>query len=214
MAFRSICISRRFTPRGGYLAFLGRISPEKRLDRAIEIARAAGFPLKIAAKVDAVDVEYFESAIKPLLHGDDIQFVGEISDREKAKFLGEASALLFPIDWPEPFGMVMIEAMACGTPVLAFDHGSVREVVDDGITGYVVNSVESAIADDPSPTRPRSSSRSPSVRRAVHRNEDGEILPGPLCALVRDHGADRDAHEQSQAVARNDGQLTWAPSIV
>jgi glycosyltransferase involved in cell wall biosynthesis len=138
-----------FAPRGGYLAFLGRISPEKRLDRAIEIARAAGFPLKIAAKIDAVDVEYFENAIKPLLHGDDIQFVGEISDREKARFLGEASALLFPIDWPEPFGMVMIEAMACGTPVLAFDHGSVREVVDDGITGYVVNSVESAIATIP-----------------------------------------------------------------
>jgi len=138
-----------FTPRGGYLAFLGRISPEKRLDRAIEIARAAGFPLKIAAKVDAVDVDYFETAIKPLLHGDDIHFVGEISDREKAKFLGDASVLLFPIDWTEPFGMVMIEAMACGTPVLAFDHGSVREVVDEGITGYVVNSVESAIATIP-----------------------------------------------------------------
>ena len=116
-----------FEPRGGYLAFLGRISPEKRLDRAIEIARAVGFPLKIAAKVDAVDVEYFEAKIKPLLNGDDIQFVGEIGDRDKTQFLGEASALLFPIDWPEPFGMVMIEAMACGTPVLAFDHGSVRK---------------------------------------------------------------------------------------
>ena len=135
-----------YSPRGGYFAFLGRISPEKRLDRAIEIARAAGFPLKIAAKVDAVDVEYFENAIKPLLHGDDIQFIGEINDREKTTFLGEASALIFPIDWPEPFGMVMIEAMACGTPVLAFNRGSVREVVDDGITGYVVDSVESAIA--------------------------------------------------------------------
>jgi len=135
-----------FNPRGGYLAFLGRISPEKRLDRAIEIARATGFPLKIAAKVDAVDVEYFETTIKPLLHGDDIQFVGEISDREKGKFLGEASALLFPIDWPEPFGMVMIEAMACGTPVLAFDKGSVREVIDEGVTGFIVDSVERAIA--------------------------------------------------------------------
>ncbi|WP_045835020.1 glycosyltransferase family 4 protein [Hyphomicrobium sp. 99] len=135
-----------FNPRGGYLAFLGRISPEKRLDRAIEIARAAGFPLRIAAKVDAVDVEYFEAKIKPLLHGDDVHFVGEINDREKTKFLGEASALLFPIDWPEPFGMVMIEAMACGTPVLAFDNGSVREVIDEGITGFIVNNVESAIA--------------------------------------------------------------------
>jgi glycosyltransferase involved in cell wall biosynthesis len=135
-----------FNPRGGYLAFLGRISPEKRLDRAIAIARAAGFPLKIAAKVDAVDVQYFETKIKPLLHGDDVQFVGEINDREKTKFLGEASALLFPIDWPEPFGMVMIEAMACGTPVLAFDHGSVREVIDEGITGLIVDSVGSAVA--------------------------------------------------------------------
>ncbi len=135
-----------FEPRGGYLAFLGRISPEKRLDRAIEIARAVGFPLKIAAKVDAVDVEYFEDRIKPLLQGDDVQFIGEISDRDKGKFLGEASALLFPIDWPEPFGMVMIEAMACGTPVLAFDRGSVREVIDEGITGFIVDDAESGIA--------------------------------------------------------------------
>lgn len=135
-----------FAPRGGYLAFLGRISPEKRLDRAIEIARAVGFPLKIAAKVDAVDVEYFEARIKPLLQGDDVQFLGEIGDSEKGKFLGEASALLFPIDWPEPFGMVMIEAMACGTPVLAFDHGSVREVIDEGVTGFIVDDVEGGIA--------------------------------------------------------------------
>jgi glycosyltransferase involved in cell wall biosynthesis len=135
-----------FAPRGGYLAFLGRISPEKRLDRAIEIARAVGFPLKIAAKVDAVDVEYFEACIKPLLQGDDVQFVGEIGEKEKTKFLGEAAALLFPIDWPEPFGMVMIEAMACGTPVLAFDNGSVREVIDDGVTGFIVDDIESGIA--------------------------------------------------------------------
>jgi len=139
-----------FNPRGGYLAFIGRISPEKRLDRAIEIARAVGFPLKVAAKVDAVDVEYFDQVIKPMLAGDDIQFIGEIGDGDKAKFLGEASALLFPIDWPEPFGMVMIEAMACGTPILAFDHGSVREVIDEGITGFIVNDVQSAIAALPS----------------------------------------------------------------
>lgn len=135
-----------FNPRGGYLAFIGRISPEKRLDRAIEIARAVGFRLKVAAKVDAVDVKYFEQVIKPLLQGDDVQFIGEIGDCDKEKFLGEASALLFPIDWPEPFGMVMIEAMACGTPVLAFDRGSVREVIDEGVTGFVVQDVESAIA--------------------------------------------------------------------
>jgi glycosyltransferase involved in cell wall biosynthesis len=138
-----------FGPRGGYLAFLGRISPEKRLDRAIEIARAVGFPLKIAAKVDAVDVEYFEKMIKPLLTGNDVEFVGEIADADKSKFLGEAAALLFPIDWPEPFGLVMIEAMACGTPVLAFRQGSVPEVIDEGVTGFVVDSVEEAIATIP-----------------------------------------------------------------
>lgn len=135
-----------FHPRGGYLAFIGRISPEKRLDRAIEIARAVGFPLKVAAKVDAVDVKYFEQVIKPLLQGDDVQFIGEIGDGDKEKFLGEASALLFPIDWPEPFGMVMIEAMACGTPVLAFNRGSVPEVIDEGVTGFIVEDVQSAIA--------------------------------------------------------------------
>jgi glycosyltransferase involved in cell wall biosynthesis len=135
-----------FDPRGGYFAFLGRISPEKRVDRAIEIARAVGFRLKIAAKVDAVDVEYFESTIKPLLVGDDVEFVGEIGDCDKSAFLGEAAALMFPIDWPEPFGMVMIEAMACGTPILAFDCGSVREVIEEGVTGFIVDSTESAIA--------------------------------------------------------------------
>ncbi|MBA2127626.1 glycosyl transferase [Hyphomicrobium methylovorum] len=135
-----------FAPHGGYMAFVGRISPEKRLDRAIEIAHAVGFPIKIAAKIDKVDVEYFEQKIKPLLSGGDVEFVGEISDADKSRFIGEASALLFPIDWPEPFGLVMIEAMACGTPVLAFNHGSVREVIDNGVTGYIVDSVEEAVA--------------------------------------------------------------------
>ena len=138
-----------FSPRGGYLAFLGRISPEKRLDRAIEIARAVGFPLKIAAKVDAADIDYFEAKIKPLINGKGVEFIGEISDTEKAEFLGEASALLFPINWPEPFGLVMIEAMACGTPVLAFRHGAAPEVIDDGVTGFVVDDIESAIATIP-----------------------------------------------------------------
>jgi glycosyltransferase involved in cell wall biosynthesis len=133
-------------PRGGYLAFLGRISPEKRPDRAIEIARALDIPLKIAAKVDNADVAYFEDSIKPMLDGGGVEFVGEINDAQKNDFLGEALALLFPIDWPEPFGLVMIEAMACGTPVLAFRHGSVSEIIDDGVTGRIVDTMEEAVA--------------------------------------------------------------------
>jgi glycosyltransferase involved in cell wall biosynthesis len=131
--------------RGGYLAFLGRIAPEKRVDRAVEIARAVGLPLKIAAKVDRVDEEYFRCAIEPLLGQPGIEYIGEIDDRAKSKFLGDARALLFPIEWPEPFGLVMIEAMACGTPVLAFNRGAVAEVVENGVTGYVVESVGEAI---------------------------------------------------------------------
>ena len=129
---------------GRYLAFLGRISPEKRVDRAIEIARRVDQPLRIAAKVDRADREYFESTVKPLLGGS-VEFVGEIGEDEKDEFLGNASALLFPIDWPEPFGIVMIEAMACGTPVIAFPNGSVPEVMEEGRTGFVVTSLEEAI---------------------------------------------------------------------
>lgn len=132
-------------PKGGYLAFLGRISPEKGPDRAIRIARAVGIPLKIAAKIDRADREYFKSQIEPLLKGDGVEFIGEIDERRKTSFLGEARALLFPIDWPEPFGLVMIEAMACATPVLAFGCGSVFEVVDNGVTGYIVDNEEAAI---------------------------------------------------------------------
>ena len=132
--------------QGSYLAFLGRISPEKRPDRAIRIARAAGVPLKIAAKVDKVDEGYFRNEILPLIDGPDVEFIGEINEREKTKFLGEAAALLFPVDWPEPFGLVMIEAMACGTPVLAFRCGSIPEVIEDGVTGKVVKCEEEAIA--------------------------------------------------------------------
>jgi glycosyltransferase involved in cell wall biosynthesis len=134
-----------FSPRGGYVAFLGRISPEKRPDRAIQIARALGVPLKIAAKVDKADQEYFRSAIEPLVGSPDVEFVGEINELQKGEFLGEALALLFPIDWPEPFGLVMIEAMSCGTPVLAFRQGSVPEIVDDGVTGRIVDTMEEAI---------------------------------------------------------------------
>jgi len=132
-------------PAGGYLAFLGRISPEKRPDRAIAIARAAGLPLKIAAKVDKVDEAYFREVIAPLLQGADVEFVGEINESAKTKFLGRAAGLLFPIDWPEPFGLVMIEAMACGTPVLAFRCGSVPEIVEDRLTGRIVSSIEEAV---------------------------------------------------------------------
>ncbi len=135
-----------YDPRGGYLAFLGRISPEKRPDRAIKIAQALGIPLKIAAKVDKADQKYFDAAIRPLLDGPGVEFAGEVDERGKTKFLGEARALLFPIDWPEPFGLVMIEAMACGTPVLAFRHGSVPEVIDDHVTGRIVDTLPEAIA--------------------------------------------------------------------
>jgi glycosyltransferase involved in cell wall biosynthesis len=132
--------------RPGYLAFLGRISPEKRPDRAIAIARAAGVPLKIAAKVDRVDESYFAEQIRPMLNGADVEFIGEIDDSRKPEFLSGARALLTPIDWPEPFGLVMIEAMACGTPVIAFNHGSVPEIIEHGVTGFIVDDVASAVA--------------------------------------------------------------------
>ena len=129
----------------GYLAFLGRISPEKRPDVAISIARKAGIPLKIAAKVDVVDRAYFESQVRPLLDDPLIEFVGEIGDEQKSAFLGGARALLFPVQWPEPFGLVMIEAFACGTPVIAWNCGSVPEVIDEGITGFVVGTEQEAL---------------------------------------------------------------------
>jgi glycosyltransferase involved in cell wall biosynthesis len=136
-----------YSPAGGdYLAFLGRIAPEKRPDRAIEIAIEAGLPLKIAAKVDKVDEDYFEEVIRPLLNHPLIEFIGEIDEQQKCKFLGDALALLFPIDWPEPFGLVMIEAMSAGTPVIAWRHGSAPEVIEDGISGRIVSSIEEAVS--------------------------------------------------------------------
>ena len=130
---------------GKYLAFLGRISPEKRVDRAIQIAKRVGMELKIAAKVDAVDREYFNHTIKPLLNDPIVDYIGEIGEMQKDEFLGNAYALLFPIDWREPFGLVMIEAMACGTPVVAFRQGAVPEVLDDGVTGFIVDGLEEAV---------------------------------------------------------------------
>ena len=134
-----------YEAHGGYLAFLGRICPEKRPDHAIAIARAVGLPLKIAAKVDRVDEAYFREQIAPLLDQPGIEYIGEINERSKSEFLGEAQALLFPVDWPEPFGLAMIEAMACGTPVVAFRRGSVEEIVEPGITGAIVNNVDEAV---------------------------------------------------------------------
>jgi glycosyltransferase involved in cell wall biosynthesis len=130
---------------GRYLAFLGRISPEKRVDRAIEIARRAGMPLKVAAKIDAVDRKYFDQKIRHLLDDSHVEFVGEINGPAKDALLGNAYAVLCPVDWPEPFGLVMIEAMACGTPVIAYRKGSVPEVIDHGLSGFIVDSVEGAV---------------------------------------------------------------------
>ena len=132
--------------RDGYLAFLGRISPEKRVDRAIEIARRAGMKLRIAAKVDAVDREYFVSRIEPLLAQPHVEFVGEIAEHAKCDFLGNAHALLFPIDWPEPFGLVLIEAMSCGTPTVAWRAGSVPEIISEGSNGFIVDTIDDAVA--------------------------------------------------------------------
>ena len=130
---------------GTYLAFLGRVSPEKRVDRAIEIAKQVGIPLKLAAKVDRVDKDYFETVVEPLLRHPFVEFVGEIGEGEKEEFLSNAYALLFPIDWPEPFGLVIIEAMACGTPVIAYRGGAVPEVMEEGHTGFIVQGLEDAV---------------------------------------------------------------------
>lgn len=137
----------RFTPRAeDYFAFVGRISPEKRVDRAIEIATRVGLPLRIAAKVDKADREYYEQVIRPLIEGNDlVEFVGEVNDEGKQELVGRARALLFPIDWPEPFGLVMIESMACGTPVIAWRNGSVPEVMRDGESGFIVESIDQAV---------------------------------------------------------------------
>jgi glycosyltransferase involved in cell wall biosynthesis len=137
------------TPRPGkpsYLAVLGRIAPEKGVDRAIRIARNCGIPLKIAAKVDRADQDYFDEIIRPLIVHPEIEYIGEISDHEKSEFLSGATALLLPLDWPEPFGLVMIEAMACGTPVIAYNRGSVPEIIDEGLTGFIVEDEIGAVA--------------------------------------------------------------------
>jgi glycosyltransferase involved in cell wall biosynthesis len=139
---------RLCTPRGGdksYFAFLGRIAPEKRVDIAIRVAEHCGIPLKIAAKIDRADGDYYDEKIKPMMDSSYVDYIGEINDEQKSDFLGDAIALLVPIDWPEPFGIVMIEAMACGTPVIAFNRGSVSEIIEDGVTGFIVEDEVGAI---------------------------------------------------------------------
>jgi glycosyltransferase involved in cell wall biosynthesis len=161
----------------GYLAFCGRISPEKRPDRAIRIAERAGVKLLLAAKVDAADREYFEDVIRPMLSSPWVEYIGEVGDSEKAEFLGNARALLFPIEWPEPFGLVMIESMACGTPVIAYDYGSVPEVVDDGVTGFIVRSEEEAVrAIDRAPSLDRRRCRETFERRFSARRMTQDYL--------------------------------------
>lgn len=170
--------------QGSYLAFLGRISPEKRVDRAIEIARQAKMTLRIAAKIDDVDRNYFEAEIRHLLSNSDVDFVGEIGEHEKADFLGNAAALLFPIDWPEPFGLVMIEALACGTPVIAFRRGSVVEIIEDGFTGFIVENVEQAIAAVKRiPTIDRFSCRQRFLERFTSRRMCEQYLAAYECAI-------------------------------
>jgi glycosyltransferase involved in cell wall biosynthesis len=131
---------------GGYLAFLGRIAPEKRPDHAIEIAKRVGIPLRIAAKVDPMDQNYFHTEIEPLLSDPLIEYIGEITDAEKNEFLGHARALVCPYDWPEPFGLVLIEALACGTPVLAYRRGSIPEIIEDKVTGFVCEGLDEMTA--------------------------------------------------------------------
>jgi glycosyltransferase involved in cell wall biosynthesis len=163
-------------PEGGYLAFLGRIAPEKGPETAIQIARAAGLPLRIAAKVDRADQQYFREKVEPLLAQPGIEFIGEINEHQKGEFLGQALGLLFPIDWPEPFGLVMIEAMACGTPVLAFQRGSVPEIIKDGRTGIVVQSKQEAVRNLP---------RLLSLDRAIVRQEFEQRFSARR--MARDH---------------------------
>ena len=165
-----------------YLAFLGRISPEKRVDRAIHIAERCGLPLKIAAKVDPADHDYFEEMIRPLLAKPHVEFIGEISDAQKSEFLSGALALIVPIDWPEPFGLVMIEAMACGAPVIAFNRGSVSEVIEDGVTGFVVEDETSAVG----ALRHLSRLSRPAIRKRFEERFTARRMARDYLAVYRD----------------------------
>jgi glycosyltransferase involved in cell wall biosynthesis len=180
---------------GSYLAFLGRLTAEKGPEVAIRIARAAGMPLHIAAKVPRGERRYFKERLEPQIDGERVQLIGEVDDEAKQKFLADASALLFPIDWPEPFGLVMIEAMACGTPVIAFRSGSVAEVVDDGVTGFVVDDEAQAVQ---AARRTRPAADTCAFRAAFYRQADGRGLSSSL------RRAGRDGAQVAQPLARAD----------
>ena len=199
--------SLSFCPEPGkYLAFLGRTSPEKGLDDAIRIAKTSGIPLKIAAKIDVADREYFSAVIKPLLEDPLIEFVGEIGYAEKNSFLGNALAFLFPVNWPEPFGIVMIEALACGTPVIAYPYGSVPEVIEDAVTGFLVRDVASAV---------QALSRIGQIDRVACRQSFDERFTTPrmareyLCIyerILRNHADAQTSADSSLALT---GDLNW-----
>jgi glycosyltransferase involved in cell wall biosynthesis len=204
-----------FHPKGRYLAFVGRVSPEKRPDRAIEIAHRVGLPLKIAAKIDKVDESYFREIVAPMIDGQQIEFVGEINDSSKTEFLTQAAALLFPIDWPEPFGLVMIEAMACGTPVIAFRCGSVPEIIEDRRTGRIVSSMDEAVAAVPAvleldrrTIRARFEDRFSSVQMAtqyvrLYQKLHRRVAPGRTVAPIVDPiRADRHGLDESRMEAQ------------
>jgi glycosyltransferase involved in cell wall biosynthesis len=185
---------------GQYLAFLGRVSPEKGLDKAIEIALAAEIPLKIAAKVDRADQEYYESKIKPLLNNELIEFVGEISDLEKNEFFSKALAFLFPINWSEPFGIVLIESLACGVPVIAFPRGSVPEIIEDGVSGFLVNDGDGAVA---ALKNIRAISRS-KCRQAFEKRFTAKRMAEDYVSIYQ-----RIAKPEADTIALTDGDLRW-----
>ncbi|HEY1383699.1 MAG TPA: glycosyltransferase family 4 protein [Dongiaceae bacterium] len=194
--------------KGGYLAFTGRITPDKGPDRAIEIATRSGLPLKIAAKIDKVDQEYWDSVIEPMVHSHpNVEFIGEVNEEEKADFLGNARGLLFPICWPEPFGLVMIEAMACGTPVIAFKCGSVPEVIDDGVTGLIVETVDQAVE---AVTRLEFFDRK-SVRAAFERRFTVERMAAEYVDVYRSLPGVRESRKPTVAPRALDGEAVTGP---
>jgi len=191
---------RPYLEPGKYLAFLGRTSPEKGLEQAIEIAKRANMPLRIAAKVDRADADYYESKIKPLLNHPLIEFLGEIGFAEKNEFLGNAAALLFPIDWPEPFGIVMIEAMACGVPVIAFSRGSVPEIIEDGVSGFIVKDVDDAV---------RAVQQLENFDRYTCRSRFDELFTAQRMTQDYLDIYDRILKGEPSSLALTDGDLSW-----
>ncbi|HWK64052.1 MAG TPA: glycosyltransferase family 4 protein [Rhizobiaceae bacterium] len=190
-------------PGGDYLVFLGRISPEKRPDRAIKIAACAEMPLKIAAKIDRMDQAYWDEVVGPMVAAHpNVEFLGEVDERQKAELLGNARALLFPIDWPEPFGLVMIEAMACGTPIIAFGCGSVPEVIDDGVTGFVVHDIAEAV----SAARKVNTLDRATVRATFEKRFTVERMADDYLSIYRSlPGVRRDAARLRRAAGQNLG---------